>query len=292
MVISYMWLTAIAADEDRPMAKRNAAIAKQVLALENPDAQIALINRHKQAKALGQLAIIWTTKSSNTKTGPIPVSTTSSETCPSVCPFRGAGCYAESGPLAFLWRGLDNAGPNASWRSGVATVTSTDWNGLCKNVAALPEGQLWRHNQAGDLPHTNGMISDTLLEKLVNANRGKRGFTYTHHEAIHTKHNRALIQWANANGFTVNLSGNNLKHADQLAKLGVGPVVAVLPSTVSGPEKIQTPAGRTVRVCPATYSDRVSCKTCQWCAIAERDWIVGFPAHGAKKSTIDRLTKA
>jgi hypothetical protein len=136
------------------------------------------------------------------------------------------------------------------------------------------------------------MISDTLLEKLVNANRGKRGFTYTHHEAIHTKHNRALIQWANANGFTVNLSGNNLKHADQLAKLGVGPVVAVLPSTVSGPEKIQTPAGRTVRVCPATYSDRVSCKTCQWCAIAERDWIVGFPAHGAKKSTIDRLTKA
>ena len=57
-----------------------------------------------------KLAVIWTAKSSNKKTGPMPVSTTSSETCPTTCPFKGNGCYAESGPLAFLWHGLDKAG--------------------------------------------------------------------------------------------------------------------------------------------------------------------------------------
>jgi hypothetical protein len=40
--------------------------------------------------------------SRNAKTGPIPVSTTTRETCPDVCPFRKdneGGCYAEGGPI-------------------------------------------------------------------------------------------------------------------------------------------------------------------------------------------------
>jgi hypothetical protein len=39
-----------------------------------------------------------TLKSSNDKTGPIPVSTTSRVSCPATCPLAGdGGCYADAG---------------------------------------------------------------------------------------------------------------------------------------------------------------------------------------------------
>lgn len=232
------------------------------------------------------LAILWTAKSSNRKTGPIPVTTTSAETCPSSCPFsQGRGCYAENDRLGLIWRALTTAGPNASWQSGVATLKSIDWRGLCARVKGLPEGQLWRHNQAGDLPHRRGRILKGRLMALVRANKGKRGWTYSHHD-MRNSWNRALIRWANRNGFAVNLSGNSMPHADKLAKLKIAPVVTVLPSDTSV-KTLVTPEGRVVRVCPATYADKVSCKTCKWCAMIEREFIVGFPAHGARKGAID-----
>ena len=47
-----------------------------------------------------------TPKSANKKVGPIPVSTTTADTCPATCPFNNAnegGCYAEAGPLKLHW---------------------------------------------------------------------------------------------------------------------------------------------------------------------------------------------
>jgi hypothetical protein len=49
-------------------------------------------------------------------------------------------------------------------------------------IRSLPAGQLWRHNQAGDLPHSGGRISRRFIRGIVAANRGRRGFTYTHHD--------------------------------------------------------------------------------------------------------------
>jgi len=43
-----------------------------------------------------------------------------------------------------------------------------------------------------------------------------------------------------------------------------------------------TPAGRKVVVCPATIRDDVSCASCQLCQ-RQRDFIIGFPAHGTSK---------
>jgi hypothetical protein len=119
------------------------------------------------------------------------------------------------------------------------------------------------------------------------ANVGRRGFTYTHHNVLQSEHNRASIRAANAAGFTVNASANNLRHADQLAALDVAPVVAVLPSTVHGNVKIETPEGRRVVVCPATYRDDVTCQSCKLCAVRDRKVIVGFPAHGGARRKVD-----
>ena len=209
-----------------------------------------------------------TMKSANAKTGPIPVSTTERASCPSDCKMKNE-CYAASGPLALHWAAVSNGTRGASWGQ------------FCDTVAAMPAGQLWRHNQAGDLPQIDGTIDAVKLGQLVAANTGRRGFTYSHHR------DAASIAWirhANAWGFTVNLSANDLNDADMLASQNAGPVVVVLPSTQT--QNTTTPAGRAVVICPATQRDDVSCATCQLCQ-RQRAAIVGFPAHGTKKRVID-----
>ena len=145
---------------------------------------------------------------------------------------------------------------------------------------------LWRHNQAGDLPHDRQRINRARLLELVRANRGRKGFTYTRHAVLGdgpALGNARLAQAANMAGFTVNLSANDVAHADQLADLGVGPVVCVLPTSFvgAGNVEIRTPKGRRVVVCPATYREAVSCATCGLCQVVGRGVVVGFPAHGA-----------
>ena len=209
-----------------------------------------------------------TLKSANAKTGPIPVSTTASDSCPTDCAMK-AECYAATGPLALHWKAVSEG------RRG------TDWPTFTTAVAALPDGQLWRHNQAGDLPQANGTVDAAALGQLVAANTGKRGFTYSHHR------DAASINWirhANAWGFTVNLSANDIQDADTLADHAAGPVVVVLPSTQT--TNTTTPKGRAVVVCPATQRADVSCATCQLCQ-RQRSAIVGFPAHGTRRRTID-----
>jgi hypothetical protein len=162
-----------------------------------------------------------------------------------------------------------------------AGTRGTDWNGFVSSIESLPDGQLWRHNQAGDLPGNGHTVDPVALGKLVAANCGKRGFTYSHYRDADS------LQWirhANNWGFTVNLSANDLQDADTLADTGAGPVVVVLSSTQS--TNTVTPKGRRVVVCPATQRDDVSCATCQLCQ-RQRDTIVGFPAHGTRKRVID-----
>jgi len=209
-----------------------------------------------------------TPKSANVKTGPIPVSTTERASCPADCKMK-AECYAASGPLALHWAAVSNG------------ARGTDWATFTDAIAALPDGQLWRHNQAGDLPQANGTIDPALLGDLVAANIGKRGFTYSHHRDAESIN---WIRHANQWGFTVNLSANDLNDADALADHDAGPVVVVLPSTQTS--NTTTPRGRPVVVCPATQRDDVSCATCQLCQ-RQRAAIVGFPAHGTRRRVID-----
>ena len=213
--------------------------------------------------------------SRNVKTGPIPVSTTSAVTCPTSCPFNnGGGCYAASGPLAIHWKHVTQGNRGDTWEI------------FLSKIAALPNGQLWRHNAAGDLPGEGDCLDTVALGQLVQANKGKRGFTYTH-KPLDTPHERLAVSHANQSGFAVNLSANSLDHADTLADMGIAPVTVVVPSdTVSN---TTTPAGRKVVVCPATIRDDVSCATCGLCAIVKRDCIVGFPAHGNGKRKVDAI---
>ena len=209
-----------------------------------------------------------TRRSGNGKTGKIPVTTTSAESCPDSCPLKaGNGCYGE---LSF--QGLHWGKVTRRERGGTLAE-------LCGTIKALPDGQLWRHNVSGDLPGHNNRINWSALSLIIAANKGKLGYTYTHYPMQYTE-NRTAIERANREGFTINLSANNLAHADNLADLGIAPVVTLLPA-----EQVLntvTPAGRTVIVCPATYKKRVTCESCGLCQKQGDDLIKGFPVHGSK----------
>ena len=208
--------------------------------------------------------------SGNKKTGPIPVTTSSRSTCPT-CPLKGNGCYAEGGPLRLHWDKVSTGG-----RGGTLDE-------LCDEIRTLPKRQLWRWAQAGDLPGDHDRIDVMAMAELVDANDRRHGFAFTHYDP-RVGVNALAITEANARGFTVNMSANDLEHADELHALGIGPVVVVLPIDQTKPTK--TPAGRHVSVCPAAVRDDVTCASCGICAVPHRRAIIGFPAHGsgAKKA--------
>lgn len=216
----------------------------------------------------------FTLASNNAKTGPIPVTTSSMSTCPSVCPLKGNGCYAEAGPLAWHWKAVSD---------GRRSISLGD---VCARIAALPKHQLWRWAQAGDLPGDGKLIDWKGLKQIVKANTGRDGFTFTHYDPT-IDANAAAIHNANMAGFTVNMSANNLEHADQLHALGIGPVVVVLPIGVTKP--LKTPAGNHVSVCPAVVRDDMTCARCGICAKEYRRAIVGFPAHGSSAAKAQKV---
>lgn len=210
----------------------------------------------------------------NRKVGPIPVTRSPRANCPDSCSFKGAGCYAENAPLVWAWE-----------------KDSTPWEEMIWNIKRLAKAQLWRHNEAGDLPGISPEhIHPVFLDELILANKGKRGFTYTHYD-FRDSYNRAQILRANRAGFTINVSADNLEQADAYmispdAAREV-PVVVVLP--LGTPNVSYTPAGHKIVACPAEKSERVTCATCALCQKADRSYIIGFRAHGTRKKMVSRI---
>ena len=223
-----------------------------------------------------------TRSSSNEKTGPIPVSTSPSSTCPDSCPLKGNGCMV-IGPFKWHWDKVSRGERGSPWET------------FLDELRTIPKGQLWRHNQAGDLPGDNEQILPEFLKDLVKANQGRKGFTYTHkpvldEQAGPVESNRAAIKEANANGFTINLSANGLNHADRLAALGIGPVCTILPD--QNPVNRTTPQGRKVVICPAQTRDNTTCASCGLCQRADRSVIVGFMPHGSQQKRALAIARA
>jgi len=207
--------------------------------------------------------------SQNSKTGPMPVVYSSRTTCPDSCAHKGNGCYAESGPISTHWRKVDSNG--------------IDLDSLCESIRTIPRGSLWRYGVAGDLPGQGDTLDRVALDKLIRANRGRRGFTYTHKlsdtDAIRDAINR---------GFVVNVSADSIELADYYYGQDL-PVTVVVPR--EAPEITFTPQAVRIVVCPAQTRQDVTCQSCGLCAVASRRVIVGFRAHGSGAGKVERRLK-
>lgn len=226
------------------------------------------------ASTAGRLRFHLTARSANAKTGPIPVSTSSAETCPQgdTCPFKGNGCYAETGPLALHWRAVTEGRRGMPWADFLAAIR------------ALPVGQLWRHNQAGDLWKPGTAMGRAALSQLVEANRGRRGFTYSHHKR--TPATVQAFRAATAHGFTVNASCHSESEADAAIADGLRAVFVVPASDTR--TQWDTAGGNRAVVCPAQRFDQMTCSRCQLCAARPQHVAIVFRAHGTGRAAAER----
>ena len=225
--------------------------------------------------------------SSNVKTGPIPVTTSSKNTCPESCQLKGNGCYAEAGHVNFHWQKVSKGERGLSFDDALDTIK------------ALPSSSLVRHNQAGDLPGVGDVLLADENIRLAAAltYKHKRPFSYTHYlvlgDSTTAEVNRGIIKHINHKGFVVNLSANNLTEADLMADLAIAPVVTILP--IDAGKGAITPKGRKVITCPATYKEGVTCASCKLCAEqrllknGKERVIIGFPAHGVAKKKAEKV---
>lgn len=223
------------------------------------------------------MRVRFTKLSSNAKTGPIGVTMTESASCPDSCALKGTGCYARFSFVGIQWRQLDKG------------THGIGWDQFIKELSAMPDGYTFRHNVAGDLPHSNGKIDTVKLLQLVLASNKKQGFTYTHHD-MQNPDNLAVVLGSNKKGFTINASCDNLDQVDQAIALGL-PAATILPET-SGKTTV-TPAGNRVVTCPATYRGDVTCASCgngrPLCARYDRGYAIGFPVHGSGKKQAEKV---
>lgn len=201
----------------------------------------------------------------NSKTA-IPTTRSARSTCPSTCPLLGNGCYAENFPMVMQWNKL--------------TVGGISYADLLDEISRLKRGTLWRHNDAGDLIGRGNRIDLTALVALVDANRGRRGFTYTHWP---WQENYEAIQWSNLLGFTINVSVES--HADAKDAYLLGLPVALVADQVGAVEHLD---GVKFVVCPA-QTKGWTCKDCGLCAVADREYVIVFRPHGTKKKALIKM---
>lgn len=235
--------------------------------------------RRQSLRDAGADGVLFTARSGNKKLGPIPATIVAAGTCPPSCPWWGRGCYAEAGLLGSHWA-----------RAGTEGLS---WGEFIRRVCSIAPGALWRHAVAGDLPGAGERLDVLRFQQLAFAAFQTRGFSFTHKpldEPDEAEAVRAMnASAARMGGLTVNLSANDLEHADALAERRLGPVAVVLPEDFQGPTT-RTPAGRKVVLCPAQRSPS-TCASCGLCAKADRRAIIGFRAHGQGAAIVSSIVR-
>ena len=210
------------------------------------------------------------------KTGHMLTTTTDKASCPPACPLMGNGCYAEN-----FWQGIawSKLGTEARRGVGIDSVVAA--------IKELPRNAVWRHNIAGDLPGEGDDIHAPSLRKIVKANKGKRGFTYTHKPL--NAHNLACISEANVSGFCVNVSADNMRDMDDILRHTDLPVAVLIPDDA---EKVSfSPDGHKIVAC-LEQTRGIKCDKCQLCTDPLRSYAIGFYSHGARKKRVEIIARS
>lgn len=226
-------------------------------------------------------------KSSNRKLGNIPVLTTSRNTCPTYCGLYTT-CYAGFGPLNIHWKKISNG------ERGFSSSKE-----LFHKINGLSKNQVWRINQAGDLPSTKkGTIDRNFLNSLIKSSRHTKPICFTHHNDFET------IKLANKKGLNLIFSLNNLNELGNVPDdipLSV-PVNSSFcrnkkESLTSFKKRVKEPLknlrnnyrnyNKKMILCPATYMEDMTCEKCKICTKLKSDELVMFPSHGIRKNKLN-----
>ena len=215
-----------------------------------------------------------TKTSANKKLGSsVAASTSSKDTCPSLCPHKQDGsCYAMHGPQSWHWAKVSSGERGSNW-----------WD-FCQSVLKLKTKQLFRLNVSGDLPtNEDGLINKDKLSTLVQACELQelRGWTYTHHHLTNDE-NLKIIDDNRSKHLTINLSCENRYEAAKYHQEGfnVSIVDDDLFSLLRDGYQVKQGPIKFV-ACPEQLpNSNATCSTCKLCTISSsKRPIVVFKKH-------------
>ena len=245
-----------------------------------------------------------THNSKQRKTGPMTVTRTTTNTCPTSCPLLGRGCYDEQGNGG-IHRKRHDAGKYQSY-------TLDEFTAMIEHDPQW--SPVWRYAEGGDLPGEGDPIAEDACMRIIGACNasGKRPIAYTHKPIAGVtdrgtpedrEHNRAALARLvdAAQGFTLNVSCDTHAEAQRAVELGFDATLVLehdARKTIKG-------EGAPVVICPNALGPNVHGSPTTWgtgkkacgggeplCLRKNRGFIVGFPAHGSgKKKITERLTQ-
>lgn len=237
-------------------------------------------------------------RSSNSKTGPIAVSTSSSYTCPASCPFSPKIIKDENGVKKTINRGCyahESFHTSLNFKKVSSGQRGGNWEYFLEQVSELDNGVIYRHGVSGDLPGKGENIDEIKLDQLATILNKKKAIAFGYSHKKPKGKNLKAIRAAIAKNFVINISCETFDQVDKMKALGL-PTVIVLPS--DSPYRLETKKGNRIVVCPAQQKDNgkdtrkngkpVTCKTCQLCS-KNRGITVGFLAHSTGTKRVDEI---
>lgn len=208
-------------------------------------------------------------QSGNVKTGVMPVTYRTADTCPTTCPFLpvsmggNGGCYGTG-------RIFGIAGKYAT------LMSETD--ALAKLARAPRGAKYMRDRVVGDVVTPDGKFDHPYVAAIARVAHasGLRVFGYTHAWPIMTRDD---VETVKGTGYVMNASCETADDVARAVSLGM-PTVIAGDSWQDG----DVIAGRRIVTCPAQTRDDVSCASCGLCAKPDRACTVRFLIHGMAKN--------
>lgn len=214
------------------------------------------------------------TLSQNKKLGGIGAIYRSVEhTCPSSCPLRGNGCYAQTGNV-----GMQQKGHSPS---------DNDYTDVLTFYKRLPYKHLVRLNVSGDFLR-DGKIDRKYIDAINESHDARpdvMSFGYTHawqgDESVAPDDFRYHV--------VVNASVDNIADLDRARNATDFPLTVILPE--SEDRRHFKHGSHTIVVCPQQYDSRITCDNCRMCAVPKRKSVIGFKSHGSLKAKVSSISK-
>lgn len=218
----------------------------------------------------------------NAKVGPVAATYVSQESCPTSCPLKRSGCYAEYGPMGRITRRLNKA----TKKSTPLELAKAEAEAL-DNMPAY--GDLRLHVVGDCKSDVTAEVVAAAAERFVERARRRRenarAWGYTH----------AWKSVRRESWGTVSILASCHDMDEVYAALAKGYAAALLVDEFKDVRSYEVgdPAGlaKPVRLIPCPYQTRkVQCDKCRLCmddrGLKDRNMVIGFEAHGAGRQRV------
>ncbi len=218
--------------------------------------------------------------SDNRKLGAVSATYASQASCPSSCPWFGAGCYAENGPAGFTTRRLNRSETKNALHIAYQEARAID---------ALTGDRLLRLHVVGDARTASaarvlGLACERYSKRGNAPRRGRKTWTYTHAW-------RTVPRASWGNSVAVLASVETARDARAAMQAGYAAAIVVTAFERDSAYQID---GTTVIPCP-NQTRGTTCKDCGLCRDDERlradSLVIAFEAHGGGNTKGAKIKK-